>query len=132
MVSQQSEAQFSSCSLLVLHRVRSLLHHQLRRTECSGRVPGYSQTDIKLLPSSVSKRGIWKVYQAAATCDSIRAVAYPTFTCLWRSLLPSIILMWAMTDLCWQCQKGSMVIQRSVNLSKEEKSDAVRSAQEHL
>ena len=53
------------------------------------------------------------MYQAAATCDSIRAVAYPTFTCLWHSLLPSIILMWAMTDLCWQCQKGSMVIQRS-------------------
>ena len=97
-----------------------------------GRVPGYSWTDIKLLPSSVSKRGIWKVYQAAATCDSVTAVAYPTFTRLWRSLLPSIILMRPMTDLCWQCQKGSMAIQRSANLSDEEKSDAVRSAQEHL
>jgi hypothetical protein len=37
-----------------------------------GRVPGYSRSDIKLLPSSVSKRGIWKVYQTAATSDERR------------------------------------------------------------
>ena len=89
-----------------------------------GRVPGYSRSDIKLLPSSVSKRGIWKVYQEAARRDdSMRAVGYSTFTGLWRSLLPSVILMKPMTDLCWQCQKGSTVIQRSANLSDEEKSE---------
>ena len=77
-----------------------------------GRVPGYSRSDIKLLPSSVSKRGIWKVYQEAARRDdSMHAVGYSTFTVLWRSLLPSVILMKLMTDLCWQCQKGSTVIQ---------------------
>ena len=97
-----------------------------------GRVPGYSRSDIKLLPSSVSKRGIWKVYQAAAMSDSIRTVGYSPFTSLWRSLLPSIILMKPMTDLCWQCQKASTAIQRSANLSEEEKSVAVVSAQEHL
>ena len=44
-----------------------------------GRVPGYSRDDIKLLPSSVSKRGIWKVYhEAAQKADSIHAVAYTT------------------------------------------------------
>ena len=37
-----------------------------------------------------------------------------------------------MTDLCWQCQKGSTAIQRSANLSEEEKSAAVVSVQEHL
>ena len=97
-----------------------------------GRIPGYSRSDIKLLPSSVSKRGIWKVYQTAATSDDIRDVGYSTFTSLWRSLLPSIILMKPMTDLCWKCQKASTAIQRSANLSEEEKSEAVRSAQEHL
>ena len=30
-----------------------------------GRVLGYSRTDIKLLPSSTSKRGIWRVYRQA-------------------------------------------------------------------
>ena len=37
-----------------------------------------------------------------------------------------------MDDLCWQCQKASTAIQRSANLSEEEKSEVVRSAQEHL
>ena len=98
-----------------------------------GRVPGYSRSDINLLPSSVSMCGIWKVYQKAGRRDdSMRAVGYSTFTGLWRSLLPSVILMKPMTDLCWQCQKGSTVIQRSANLSEEEKSAAVLSAQEHL
>ena len=97
-----------------------------------GRVPGYSRSDIKLLPSSVSKRGIWMVYQEAARSDSMRVVGYSTFTGLWRSLLPPVIIMKPMTDLCWQCQKGSTAIQRSANLSEEEKSAAVLSAQEHL
>ena len=37
-----------------------------------------------------------------------------------------------MTDLLCQCQKASAAIQRSTNLSEEEKSEAVRSAQGHL
>lgn len=31
-----------------------------------GRVPGYSHTDIQLLPSSTTKRAIWRLYTAAA------------------------------------------------------------------
>ena len=57
---------------------------------------------------------------------------YSTFARLWRSLLPSIIIMRPMTDLSWQCQKGSYAIQRSANLSDEKKTDIVLSAQEHL
>ncbi len=33
------------------------------------RIPGYRSTDIKLLPSSVSKRGIWKLYNDSAESD---------------------------------------------------------------
>ena len=54
-----------------------------------GRGPWYSRSDIKLLPSSVSKRTVWRVYEAATQEDNtIRAVAYSTFCRLWRS--PSI------------------------------------------
>ena len=31
-----------------------------------GRIPGYPRTDIQLLPSSLSKRAIWRVYYEAA------------------------------------------------------------------
>lgn len=98
-----------------------------------GRVPGYSRSDVKLLPSSISKRGIWRVYQAAALeDDSVHTVAYSTFCRLWRTLLPSVLIMRPMTDLCWQCQQNSTAILRSANLSDSEKSDTLRKAEEHL
>ena len=55
-----------------------------------GRVPGYSRTDIQLLPSSVSKRAVWRVYREAV--GTVHAVAYSTFCLLWRTLVPSIVI----------------------------------------
>ena len=73
------------------------------------------------------------IYEAATQEDNtIRAVAYSTFCRLWRSLLPSVIIMKPMTDLCLQCQKNSSAILRSANLTKSEKSDTLRVAEEHL
>ena len=99
-----------------------------------GRVPGYSRSDVKLLPSSVSKCMIWKVYQTAAENDgSMHTVACSTFNRLWRTLLPSIvIIMRPMTNLCWQCQKNSTALLRSANVYDEEKMDTVLAAHEHL
>ena len=98
-----------------------------------GRVPGYSRSDIKLLPSSASKRTIWKTYQAATEgCKDVQCVAYSTFNKLWKSLLPSVIIMKPMSDLCWQCQKQSSAILKAANSALSEKSVAIASAQEHL
>ena len=92
--------------------IRFLLNYtQQHRVLLPGRVPGYSRDDIKLIPSSVSKRGIWKVYhEAAQKADSIHAVAYTTFCLLWRKQLPQVRLMKPMTDLCWTCQQNSTAI----------------------
>ena len=98
-----------------------------------GRVPGYSRSDIKLLPSSVSKRGIWKIYCAAAAEKvDTHAVAYTTFCRLWRLLLPSVIIMKPMTDLCWVCHQNSTAILRAANSSESSKSTTLRRAEEHL
>lgn len=98
-----------------------------------GRVPGYSKSDIKLLPSSVSKRGIWKVYFEAATeTPDVHAVAYSTFCQLWRCQLPYLILMKPMTDLCATCQHNSTAVLRAANQPTSAKSDTLRQAQEHL
>ena len=98
-----------------------------------GRVPGYSRSDIKLLPSSTSKRRIWKVYQQACQQDpSIHSVAYSTFCRLWRTLLPSLVLMKPMTDLCWTCQKNSTTIMRAANKSRADKTALIKKANEHL
>ena len=96
-----------------------------------GRVPGYKDSDVKLLPSSTTKHAIWEFYLQAAATSSMRSVAYSTFTQLWRQLLPNIIVMKPMSDLCWVCQQNSAAITRSANRPEEEKS-TVSTHQLHL
>lgn len=86
-----------------------------------GRVPGYKSSDVQLLPSSTSKHNVWELYQEAASIDSMRPVGYSTFTRLWRELLPYVVVMKPMTDLCWLCQQNSAAITRSSNRPVEEK-----------
>ena len=44
-----------------------------------GRIPGYKQSDIQLLPSSTTKQAVWRVYHTAAEAESqIHSVAYST------------------------------------------------------
>ena len=98
-----------------------------------GRVPGYARDDIKLLPSSTSKRGIWKLYCGAADqVPSIHKVAYSTFCHIWKHQLPYLILMKPMTDLCWACQKNSTAVLRSANCPDKDKSSALVEFEEHL
>ena len=98
-----------------------------------GRIPSYSRCDIQLLPSSVSKRTVWRVYhEAAEAVDTVKAVAYTTFCLLWRTLVPSIVVMKPRSDLCWQCQQNSTAIMRTANASEAEKSSTIDAALEHL
>ena len=54
-----------------------------------GTIPGYKRDDIQLLPSSTTKRAVWRVYCSAAEVVSmVHVVAYSTFY-LWRTLVPS-------------------------------------------
>ena len=98
-----------------------------------GRIPGYSRSDIKLLPSSVSKRTVWRTYQQASDDEpNVHGVAYSTFCRLWRTLLPSVIIMKPMSDLCCTCQQNSAAVIRMANCSEVEKSDVLKIAEEHL
>ena len=76
---------------------------------------------------------MWRVYKQAAEHDStIHPVAYTTFCYLWRTLVPSLVVMKPRSDLCWQCQQYSTAITRSANSSLSEKSSAISDALEHL
>ena len=69
----------------------------------------------------------------ASTCsEDIHIVSYKTFCHLWRTLLPSIIIMYPMSDLCWLCQQNSTIILRSANGPESEKSETFKKAMEHL
>ena len=88
----------------------------------SRRVPGYKNTDVKLLPSSTTKKTIWNLFLQVAAASLMRAVAYSTFTSLWRQLLPNIVVMKPVSDLCWVCQQNSVAIVCSANTTEAEKS----------
>ena len=83
-----------------------------------GRIPGYKSSDI---PSSTMKHQVWLLYQQAAGVESLHPVSYATFTSLWQQLLPHVVVMKPMSDLCWMCQKNSTAITRSSNRPEEEK-----------
>ena len=118
------------------HLFPCTLYFQLCEAAClllPGRVPGYSRSDIQLLPSSDTKRAIWRSYITVAEADAtIRPVAYTTFCHLWKKLMPSIVIMKPRSDLCWQCQQNSTAIIRTANLSEADKTAAIGSALEHL
>ena len=98
-----------------------------------GRIPGYSRSNIQLLPSSMSKRLVWRVYsEAAEAVDTVHSVAYTTFCLLWRTPVPSIVVMKPRSDLCWKCQQNSTAIIRSSNACEVEKTATLSAALEHL
>ena len=98
-----------------------------------GRIPGYKRSDIQLLPSSTTKRAVWRVYcSAAEAVSTVHVVAYSTFCYLWRTLVPSIVVLKPRSDLCWQCQQNSASIVCTANSSDVEKSTAISDALEHL
>ena len=88
-----------------------------------GRIPGYKRDDIKLLPSSCTKRAVWLLYQESATSLTLRSVAYTTFCKVWRNFMGDVVVCKPMTDLCETCQRNSAAIVRSFNKSEEGKSE---------
>ena len=63
----------------------ALLLHATYQTPTSCCNPGYKESDVKLLASTIIKHAIWELYLQAAATTSMRTVAYPTLTQLQRS-----------------------------------------------
>jgi hypothetical protein len=64
------------------------------------------ESQFQVLPSSLSKKDIWKKYSEAAAPAEVKIVSYVSFVRLWRQLLPFIAISKPMSDLCWTCQQG--------------------------
>ena len=92
-----------------------------------GRVPGFKRIDVKLLPSNLTKHGLWKTYFDICTSTGQVSVGYSKFCDLWNQLCPFILIMQPATDLCWTCQKNNSQVNKSANLPEAEKKvDVVR------
>ena len=89
---------------------------------------GYQATrgmdDLQLLPSSTTKREVWKLYHCTASADSdTKAVGYSLFCTFWRKLTPQVVVTCPTSDLCWVCQQNSNMILQADNRPVDEKSE---------
>ena len=97
-----------------------------------GRVPGFKRIDVKLLPSNVTKHGLWRTYADICVSAGEASVGCSKFCDLWNQLCPFVLIMRPATDLCWTCQKNNNRIHKTTNLPKNEKAEAVRAQEQHL
>ena len=98
-----------------------------------GRLPGqFSDQKALLLPSHMSKRFVYRQYKLGCEITADIPISRRKFESLWLELLPHIVSMKPATDLCAVCQSNVVSIMRSANLDECEKSEHLRSAEEHL
>ncbi len=86
-----------------------------------GRIPSFKRTDLQLLPTNTTKKGVWNCYVKACATQTFRLAAYTTFCKLWKRYVPHIIITTPRTDLCWTCQQNSFAITSSSNKTDYEK-----------
>ena len=118
----------------VVEDVKSFLTNYVEENSISlpGRVPGYKSDDIKLLSASETKMSVWHDFVAACTASEKQAVSYSKFKDLWEQFHPDVVVAKPMTDLCVICKQNTSKLVRLTNLADGEKSECVRTQQEHL
>ena len=55
-----------------------------------GRIPGVKSAEVKLLPTSITKAQVWRLYKRSLSEHG--PVALSTFRKLWKDLLPYIVV----------------------------------------
>lgn len=97
-----------------------------------GRMPNMKDYSVMMLPSDMTKSGIWNKYVESCSQAGIRAVGLTKFKCVWALYLPHISVMKISSDLCDICQKNNSLIMKSVNCSENEKSERLQVQEQHL
>ena len=82
----------------------------------------------------MSKRFVYRQYKLGCEITADIPISCRKFESLWLELLPHIVSMKPATDLCAVCQSNvvSITCMRPANLDECEKSEHLRSAEEHL
>ena len=85
----------SACSAETVERVVKFIKNtaEAQALLLPGRVPGFKRIDVKLLPSNLTKHGLWKQYADICTSMGQVSVGYSKFCDLWNQLCPFILIM---------------------------------------
>ncbi|GFR99045.1 hypothetical protein ElyMa_002783300 [Elysia marginata] len=112
------------------------VHQQLCRGAChpvTGAHPGIERDDLKLLPTSCTKAFLYRKYaEACSASPTERAVCENAFMQIWRQCLPHILPMKPLTDLCWTCQKNTVLLGRLTSMPEEQKLEVLQKATDHV
>ena len=97
-----------------------------------GRLPGYKNYQVLLLPSDKTSVDIHQEYETVAKEMQYRSVSLRTFQRQWHELCPNIVITKPCTDLCQHCQDFADRISKSGNLSEEEKELLLEEYNKHV
>ncbi|XP_060807122.1 uncharacterized protein LOC106142669 [Amyelois transitella] len=97
-----------------------------------GRLPYYSNPDLNILPSSMTKQYIYEKYVEACTKSEKTYVGRSSWYKIWDDFCPHIVIQKPRTDLCHVCQQNVMSISKSRNMDEEVKTKLYMESVEHL
>lgn len=98
-----------------------------------GRSSTVFNTNLKLLPSSDSKKKIYAIYQQSFREDMVeKPVSLRVFTNIWRQTCSTIVVMRPKSDLCSFCQKHYTSGATMALASEEDKIANVKKMKGHL
>ena len=70
-----------------------------------GRMTNYKNPDLKLLPSSMSKKYVYELYRDALKETDDEAISLRLWYQTWHELCGNVVVQLHRTDLCSLCQQ---------------------------
>ena len=97
-----------------------------------GRLPNYKNPDLKLLPSSYTKKHVYSLYESALRNAGQEPLSLCLFYQVWSDFCQNIVIQLPRSDLCALCQQNQMSVAKMRNLPEDEKIALIQKCQEHL
>lgn len=97
-----------------------------------GRLPNYKNPDLKLLPSSMTKKYVYSLYESAVKKTAQEPLSICLFYQVWSVFCQNVVIQLSRSDLCALCQQSQMSFAKMRNLPEDEKLELVKKCQDHL
>jgi len=97
-----------------------------------GRMTNYKNPDLKLLPSSMTKKYVFDLYVAAIKETAEEPISLRLWYDTWNELCQNVVVQLPRSDLCALCHQNQMSVSKMRNLDEEKKLSLIQKCQEHL
>lgn len=97
-----------------------------------GRMTNYKNPDLKLLPSSMTKKYVYELYESATQTAGDEPLSLCRWYQVWNDFCRNVVVQLPRSDLCALCQHNQMCVAKMRNLGEDEKLALIQKCQEHL